>query len=485
MDTALRRLPLAFGVLLVFLTVNGGISLYNTHALIDYNQQVVESYSVLNMVNGVLIALDDAETGQRGFLLTRQTKYLNPYNDAVRNVGGRLTNLNRLTAHDPIQHTFFTRLRSLTYQKLGELGKTVALQRSGRHRQALQVVLSGRGQRLMHAIRNTVGSMKNRERQLLQRRSAAAENHRRGTTASTVIATLANLGLLAFVFFLSNRAIKAQQRESEERSRLLAREQEARARAETEQRRAASLTAERDEFLSAAAHDLKTPLTTLKGLAQVLKRRVTREGDLDRGQLLDGLKRIDQTATRMTELINELLDVSRMQTGRALVLNLRSVDLADLVPRIVSDHREMVDHHRVQVQVINPRVVGEWDADRLDRVVANLLSNAVKYSPDGGDITVSVREERDGDSGWGVVTVRDEGLGIPAHDLPHVFERFHRGSNVVDRISGTGIGLAGARQIVEQHGGSITVESREGEGSTFSIRLPLAMKEEVTRAGSE
>ena len=167
------------------------------------------------------------------------------------------------------------------------------------------------------------------------------------------------------------------------------------------------------------------------------------------------------------------------------MLNLRSVDLADLVPRIVSDHREMVDHHRVQVQVINPRVVGEWDADRLDRVVANLLSNAVKYSPDGGDITVSVREERDGDSGWGVVTVRDEGLGIPAHDLPHVFERFHRGSNVVDRISGTGIGLAGARQIVEQHGGSITVESREGEGSTFSIRLPLAMKEEVTRAGSE
>ena len=105
----------------------------------------------------------------------------------------------------------------------------------------------------------------------------------------------------------------------------------------------------------------------------------------------------------------------------------------------------------------------------MQRVVANLLANAIKYSPAGGDVVVSV--DVDGDSA--VLTVRDEGMGIPATDLPHIFERFHRGSNV-ERISGTGIGLAGAKDIVELHGGTIEVTSVEGRGTMVAVRLPLA-----------
>jgi signal transduction histidine kinase len=112
-------------------------------------------------------------------------------------------------------------------------------------------------------------------------------------------------------------------------------------------------------------------------------------------------------------------------------------------------------------------------------VLHHLLGNAVKYSPDGGEVTISVGREatRDGRE-WATLSVRDQGLGIPAADLPHVFDRFHRAANVVGPIRGTGLGLSSARQVIEQHGGTVGIESTEGEGSTFTIRLPLAGADE-------
>jgi signal transduction histidine kinase len=110
---------------------------------------------------------------------------------------------------------------------------------------------------------------------------------------------------------------------------------------------------------------------------------------------------------------------------------------------------------------------------RLVRVLDNLLANGIKYSPNGGEIEVSLARQDDGGAAWAVLAVRDHGLGIPAADRPRVFERFRRARNVVGLIGGTGIGLASTRQIVEQHGGTITVVSQEGVGSTFTVRLPL------------
>ena len=107
----------------------------------------------------------------------------------------------------------------------------------------------------------------------------------------------------------------------------------------------------------------------------------------------------------------------------------------------------------------------------------NLLSNAIKYSPAGGEVRVGIRRERTSESDWAVVAVQDEGLGIPAAEVPRIFEGFHRASNVTGRIGGTGIGLATARQVVEQHGGTIGVETEEGRGSTFTVRLPLGPEE--------
>ncbi|MBW3633510.1 MAG: sensor histidine kinase, partial [Chloroflexi bacterium] len=157
-------------------------------------------------------------------------------------------------------------------------------------------------------------------------------------------------------------------------------------------------------------------------------------------------------------------------------LRLGPVNLVALVAAAVAANQATTEEHRIVLETAEPSLVGHWDATRLERVVDNLLGNAVKYSPGGGTIVVSLAQEQDGVRAWGVLAVRDEGVGIPAADLPHLFERYHRGGNVAG-IAGTGIGLAGARQIIAQHGGTITVTSAQGVGTTFVIRLPLAPPE--------
>jgi PAS domain S-box-containing protein len=238
-----------------------------------------------------------------------------------------------------------------------------------------------------------------------------------------------------------------------------------------------SLEQQKEEFLSAAAHDLKTPLTSLKALAQLLQRRLQRDPETDPAGLLDWLQRIEQNANRMTAMIDELLDVSRLQMGAGVELNRRPMDLVALVARCVAEYHETTGTDRVALQSRTPELIGVWDAVRLERVIANLLSNAGKYSPPDAAITVTVGdEERDG-AGWAVVSVQDRGIGIPEDDLPHIFERFHRGQNVGQETLGAGIGLSGVRQIVESHNGTIEVTSKEGVGSTFTVRLPLEREE--------
>ena len=235
---------------------------------------------------------------------------------------------------------------------------------------------------------------------------------------------------------------------------------------------------QKDAFLAAASHDLKNPLTSVKARAQMLQRRAARVEGADGRALVDGLRAIDQATTRITGMINELLDVARLQMGRPLLLDRESMDLADLARQVAAEYQPATERHDIRIEVEAADTVGEWDRPRLERVLSNLVSNAIKFSPDGGRITLRVRGERRGDADWVVLDVQDEGVGIPSDDLPHVFERFFRGSNVTGTIEGTGLGLAGACQIVEQHGGQLSVESREGEGSTFTVLLPLRAEAE-------
>jgi PAS domain S-box-containing protein len=245
------------------------------------------------------------------------------------------------------------------------------------------------------------------------------------------------------------------------------------ARAEAEQ--AGLAVRLRDEFLAAASHDLKNPLAAIKGLTQLLQRRARRATTSEGQSFGEGLQQIDATITRMTRLIDSLLDMTRTQMGHPLPLDRRPVDLVALARAVVAEQQHSTERHQLRLDAAVPALVGVWDAARLERLLENLLSNAVKYSPAGGDVTLTVRPEAEAGEPWAVLVVQDRGVGIPAVDLPHIFERFQRGRNVQGQIAGTGVGLAAARQLIEQHGGRVSIDSREGRGTTVTVRLPLAL----------
>jgi signal transduction histidine kinase len=232
----------------------------------------------------------------------------------------------------------------------------------------------------------------------------------------------------------------------------------------------------KEEFLATVAHDLKNPLAAIKGWIQILGRRTRHLPEAERERWQQDLGTVDGAATRMAGMIDELLDLTHLQMGRPLELRAQVTDLVALARRVAAEYQQLTDAHTICVRTTLASLEGMWDQARLERVIGNLISNAVKYSPDGGEVILSLSVEESASGATALLSVRDEGIGIPPEDLSRVFDRFYRGTNVVGHIAGTGIGLAGAKQLVEQHGGSMAAESTPGAGSTFVVRLPLGTR---------
>ena len=224
----------------------------------------------------------------------------------------------------------------------------------------------------------------------------------------------------------------------------------------------------RDEFLAAAAHDLRNPLSTIQAAGEVLERAAERPGSVARDQLARVSEHILAASRRMSRLLAGFLDVAHLQIGQPLELQRARADLAALARQVVAEQQQLTARHRVSF--LGPEaLVVELDGPRMQRALENLIGNAIKYSPDGGEISVRLHA-RDPEV---LLSVQDRGIGIPPADLERIFARFERGVNVAGRFSGTGIGLAIARQIVEQHGGTLTVQSEVGAGSTFTLHFPF------------
>lgn len=223
--------------------------------------------------------------------------------------------------------------------------------------------------------------------------------------------------------------------------------------------------AKRDEFLSVASHELRTPLTALELNVAALRR--ARERGADPSDVDERLKKIEAQSQRLTALVEELLDASRAATGR-LELERVETDLAELVREVARRQQPAADRAGATVTVIaDDDVVGSWDPSRLDRVVTNLLGNAIKY---GRGTPVGLRVHRAG--GEAVIEVEDHGVGIDAADQARIFDRFER-AHSSRTYGGMGLGLWIVREIVEAHGGTVSVKSRLGEGACFTVRLPL------------
>lgn len=246
----------------------------------------------------------------------------------------------------------------------------------------------------------------------------------------------------------------------EERARLLADEQAARAAAQEAVR-------VRDAFLSIASHELKNPLTALRGTAQLLQRRAAREGALnDTGRHALGV--IIEQAQRMDEMLSALLDVSRMEHGQ-LTITRAPLDVIALLRQVLEELQPTLDRHTLSWDFGTGPVLIAGDKLRLAQVFQNLLHNAVKYSPGGGAVTVQITQ----DAAQVCIVVRDQGIGIPPAALPQLFQRFYRAENAETRqISGTGIGLYVVKEVIALHGGSVAAASDEGQGSHFTVCLP-------------
>ncbi|CAN5893512.1 hypothetical protein BH11MYX2_BH11MYX2_09900 [soil metagenome] len=217
----------------------------------------------------------------------------------------------------------------------------------------------------------------------------------------------------------------------------------------------------RDQMIEAVTHDLRNPLGVVMALFDMV--RIDNPGALPP----EDAYAISVSLKRMKGLVDELLDIAKSQSG-GLQLRRTRTDVSPVVKEAVVAAKSLVRGHVIDVTLAPEPMVGHFDEARLSRVLGNLVSNAIKYSPCGGHIGIATARI----ANWAEIRVTDSGIGIPAADLPRVFERFHRASNV-GRIDGNGIGLASSREVVIAHGGSLDVESVEGSGSTFIVRLPL------------
>jgi PAS domain S-box-containing protein len=213
------------------------------------------------------------------------------------------------------------------------------------------------------------------------------------------------------------------------------------------------------DFIAMASHDLLTPITVLRARAQLLQRR----------QAYDeaSVASILEQTTRMERMITDLRELVQVEGGQ-LTVRAAPVDLAHLARHAADRVRIQRTGHTVRIETPTEPIVGQWDQDRLGQVLDNLLSNAIKYSLKGGEIVVRVASA----NGEARLSVTDQGPGIPAAVVPHLFERFYRGEHHVGD-AGLGLGLYISRMLVEAHGGRIWVTSAPGRGSTFTIALPL------------
>ncbi|HEY8292447.1 MAG TPA: PAS domain S-box protein, partial [Thermomicrobiales bacterium] len=227
-----------------------------------------------------------------------------------------------------------------------------------------------------------------------------------------------------------------------------------------------ALARQRDVFIGIASHELKTPVTSIKGYAQLLARRLRSTGD---PLVTTMLGKLDAQIDRLTGLIGDLLDVTRIESGN-LPFRPAPFELNALITEMIDEVQRTAGRHTIVADLAAP-VTLVADRDRIGQVLTNLLTNAIKYSPQSDRVVV-----RTAHAGTDIaVAVQDFGVGIPKKDQPHIFERFYR----VDAdnragYSGLGLGLYIAAEFVARHGGAIRVESKEGEGTTVRFSLPLA-----------
>jgi signal transduction histidine kinase/ActR/RegA family two-component response regulator len=423
-------------------------------------RQLEQARSTVNALVSVFL---NAETGQRGFLLTGDEKYLAPYDSARTQLDSLTSRLDPTLDKAPDLHQLLT----LGSQKLSELAEVIDLQRSGKSAEGLAVVRSGQGQAVMNQIRSVAAKFDQDIANQSQHVSDEVDRKRqRAIWLSILLESVMGAGLIS-VFFLIGQLFESREQAlcAEQQANLET--QEALAAERVAHSEAAHANRLKDEFLGVVSHELRTPLTAILGWTTLL-----RQGPDDENELGEGLEAIERNANVQKRLVEDLLDVSRIVSGK-LRLQIKEVNLRETTSNVLDGllpSAEAKDIH-VDYNWSGEAVEVLGDSDRLQQIAWNLLSNAIKFTPRGGKVLVQLSRVESTVE----LMVQDNGQGIKPEFLPRIFERFtQEDAGTARNKMGLGLGLAITRHLVELHGGKISAESPgENQGATFRVQIPV------------
>ena len=440
-------------------------------SLSETQSSLLNAAEVLNAIKDLHILVLSAETGQRGYLLTQDEKYLAPYNDALSELQLQMVTVSDIYSEIPGQKERIAQLIELIQMKMDELVKTVALALSDKEPTAIKMVLTGRGRSMYSEIRQQFELIENAENNLrtnLFKRLAATEKEAKVTfTISAITSALLLIGMV----YLARINLRTEQRyrvELEEQNELLQSKVEERTDElnlySQELRRS---NRELEDFAFVASHDLQEPLRKIRAFGDRLQTSFADNLD-EKG--VDYINRMRNAAERMSDLINDLLNFSRITTRGK---DFAEVDLNQTLATILDDLEIATSESEATIETCELPVVMA-DASQMYQLILNLLSNSIKFKQQGRApfirISYETREDED-EKVWHVITVSDNGIGFEQEYADKIFAPFQR-LHARTEYEGTGIGLAVSRRIVERHQGHISATSEPGKGSVFTIELP-------------
>ena len=452
--TLAEKVTLAFVVGVIYLAVVGAIAYSSVFRFADTTERATRTHVVLRSLEETFSLVTGAETGSRGFVITGDARYLEPYRNAEVSAAGRLESLGTLIAEDSAQRDRLDRLMPLVARRFAMLDESVRLRASGGFEDAASAARTGRGRLVMDSIRAIVDSMSVEETARLQERSAQERRSLDRATRLIGVSFLAAviLGLLAAMF--------------------VSRDIERRLRAEEEARRAKEVaeaaSRAKSEFLAMMSHELRTPLNSVIGFSNVLLRN--RAGNLRDRDLLY-LRRIRVGGQHLLSLINEVLDLSKIEAGR-MQLERAPVALDALVEDTLSSFEGQLRDRPIALDAEIPERLTPimTDPAKLLQVLTNLIGNAIKFTERGRVVVrviadpASRRPER--------IDVMDTGIGIPKDRQQAIFDAFEQAdSSTARQYGGTGLGLAVSKSLCELLGYALAVRSEVGAGSVFSVIL--------------